>query len=246
MNRRNIRKEIEQWLQRRILVLDGAMGSLIQGYGLVEDDFRGDHFRDHPRELQGDIDLLSLTRPDVITEIHEAYLDAGADIIETNTFSATAVVQSEYDFEEPMGLTRDLNLAAARIARQSVDARNARTPENPRFVAGSIGPTGKTLSLSPRVDDPAYRDLTFAELKEAYAVQARALIEGGVDILLVETIFDTLNAKAALVAILEIFEDTGFRLPLMISATVSDASGRTLSGQTIDAFLHSITHADPL
>ena len=230
-------------LQARILVLDGAMGSTIQGFGLEEGDFRGEHFADHPSDLQGDNELLSLTRPDVIREIHDRFFAAGADIVETNTFGSNAISQSDYDLEHTV---RDLNLASARIARESADAFTAQNPDQPRFVAGAIGPTPKTLSISPDVNDPAARSLTFDALKEAYREQVDALIEGDVDVLLLETIFDTLNAKAALVAIDEGFEASGVRLPLMISVAITDASGRTLSGQTVDAFWRSVAHAKPL
>jgi 5-methyltetrahydrofolate--homocysteine methyltransferase len=230
-------------LEERILVLDGAMGSMIQGYGLTEEDFRGEHFVDHPSDLKGDNELLSLTRPDIIREIHDLFFEAGADIIETNTFGSNAISQGDYSLERTV---RELNLASARIARESADAWTAKDPSKPRFVAGAVGPTPKTLSLSPDVNDPAARSLTFDELASAYREQVEALIEGDVDILLVETIFDTLNAKAALVAIDEVFESTGVRLPLMISVAITDASGRTLSGQTVDAFWRSVSHANPL
>jgi 5-methyltetrahydrofolate--homocysteine methyltransferase len=234
---------LEQLLAQRILVLDGAMGTAIQAYRLSEADFRGQRFRDHPRDLQGDHDLLTLTRPDVVAAIHDAYLEAGSDIVETNTFTATAVSQADYGLE---GLVYELNLEAARLAKRAAAAWTARTPEKPRFVAGAIGPTNRTLSLSPDVNDPARRSLTFDQLRDAYAEQVRGLIDGGVDLLLIETIFDTLNAKAAIVAIQEVFEERGVRLPLMISVTITDRSGRTLSGQTIDAFWVSIAHAAPL
>jgi len=234
---------IETLLHDRILLLDGAMGTMIQGYGLGEDDFRGDRLGDHPGELAGDNELLSLTRPDVIEQIHESFLEAGCDIVETNTFGSNAIAQSDYGTE---ALCRELNVASARIARAAADRFTERTPDKPRFVAGAIGPTPKTLSLSPDVNDPAMRTVTFAELHDAYADQTHGLIEGGVDLLLVETIFDTLNAKAALVAIADVFEARGCRLPLMISVAITDRSGRTLSGQTVDAFYRSIAHAAPL
>ncbi|GJM20764.1 MAG: 5-methyltetrahydrofolate--homocysteine methyltransferase [Planctomycetota bacterium] len=230
-------------LDRRILIMDGAMGSLIQGYKLGESDFRGERFADSERDLQGNNDLLVLTRPDVITEIHNKYLDAGADILETNTFSSTAIAQADYALEHT---AHDLNLAAARLARAAADAASLKTPDKPRFVAGSLGPTNRTLSLSPRVEDPGYRAVTFDEVKAAYVTQVRGLIEGGVDLILVETIFDTLNAKAALMAVREVFDELGVELPLMISVTITDASGRTLSGQTLDAFWTSVAHARPL
>jgi len=230
-------------LQERVLVLDGAMGSMIQGYGLTEADFRGEIFHDHPRDLKGDNELLCLTRPDVIREIHDLYFEAGADIAETNTFGSNAISQGDYGLESTV---RELNLASARIARESADAWTAKNPEKPRFVAGALGPTPKTLSISPDVNDPSARSLDFEHLCQAYREQVEALIDGDVDLLLVETIFDTLNAKAALVAIDEVFEARGVRLPIMISVAITDASGRTLSGQTVDAFWRSVAHANPL
>jgi len=234
---------LHQLLRERILVLDGAMGTMLQGYGLTEADFRGDHFADHPSEVKGDNELLSLTRPDVIREIHDLFFEAGADIVETNTFGSNAVAQSDYGLESSV---RELNLASARIARESAHSWTAEQPSRPRFVAGAIGPTPKTLSLSPDVNDPAARALGFDQLAKAYREQIEALVEGEVDILLVETIFDTLNAKAALVAIDEVFEALGVRLPIMISVAITDASARTLSGQTVDAFWRSVAHANPL
>jgi 5-methyltetrahydrofolate--homocysteine methyltransferase len=230
-------------LEQRIVILDGAMGSMIQGFGLEEADFRGEHFPDHPSDLQGDNELLSLTRPDVIREIHDRFFEAGADLVETNTFGANAISQADYGLEHTV---RELNLASARIARESADAWTAKDPSKPRFVAGAVGPTPKTLSISPDVNDPAARSLDFDELRLAYREQVEALIEADVDVLLVETIFDTLNAKAALVAIDEVFDEMGIRLPLMISVAITDASGRTLSGQTVDAFWRSVAHAKPL
>ncbi len=239
----SLRQRLEGLLARRILVIDGAMGTMIQQQGLTEEDFRGERFRDHARPLQGDNEMLSLTRPDVIKGIHEAFLEAGADILETNTFGATSVSQAEYGME---GLVRELNLESARLARACADEWTRRTPNKPRFVAGALGPTSKTLSLSPDVNDPGFRAIDFDELSRAYEEQTRALVEGGVDILLVETIFDTLNSKAALVAIERVFDELGVRLPVMISVAITDASGRTLSGQTVEAFARSIQHADPL
>jgi 5-methyltetrahydrofolate--homocysteine methyltransferase len=233
---------LEQHLARRILVLDGAMGTMVQRYGLEEDDFRGSRFSTHPHDLKGNTDLLVLTRPDVVEAIHEAYLEAGSDIIETNTFTATAIAQADYGLES---LAYELNVEGARIARRAADAWTARTPDRPRFVAGSIGPTNRTLSISPDVANPAYRSVLFDEVRAAYADQVRGLVDGGAHLLLVETIFDTLNAKAALVAVEEVFEERGARLPVMISVTVTDRSGRTLSGQTIDAFWVSVAHARP-
>jgi 5-methyltetrahydrofolate--homocysteine methyltransferase len=238
----SITDTLDSLIARRILILDGAMGTMIQRHQLAESDFRGDRFRDHPRDLKGDNDLLVLTRPDVILGIHHQYLKAGADIIETNTFNATSVVQADYGLQ---ALAYEINLAAARLARAAADEWMRNTPDRPRFVAGAIGPANKTLSLSPDVNNPAFRAITFDELRDAYKDQIRGLIDGRVDLLLVETIFDTLNAKAALVGIQEVFEDRGVELPLMISVTVTDRSGRTLSGQTLDAFYTSIRHVKP-
>ena len=237
------RPPIEQLLANRILVLDGAMGTMIQRHDLGEDDFRGDLFRAHPQPLLGNNDLLSLTRPDIIGGIHRAYLEAGADIIETNTFSSTRVPMSDYGVEDAVS---EINRASARIARAAADEFTARTPGRPRYVAGILGPMNRTASISSDVNDPGARQVTFDELRAAYAEQARALIEGGVDILMVETIFDTLNAKAAVFAILETFDAIGTRLPLMISGTITDQSGRTLTGQTPEAFYNSLRHASPL
>ncbi len=234
---------LRELLARRILVLDGAMGTMIQRRGLSEADFRGSRFERHPNDLKGNFDVLALTRPDVLRSIHDAYFDAGADIAETNTFGATRIVLSEYGLQDT---AFEMNVAAARAARESAREWTKRTPGKPRFVAGSMGPLNKTLSLSPSVSDPGFRAVTFDEVRLAYAEQARGLIEGGVDLLLVETIFDTLNAKAALVAIEDVFEELGTRLPLMISVTITDKSGRTLSGQTVEAFWISVAHARPL
>jgi len=228
---------------RRILVLDGAMGTMIQRRGLTEADFRGARFARHSHDLRGDFDPLVLTRPDVVRGVHDAYFEAGADIVETNTFNATSIVQSEYGLQ---GHAREMNVAAARLAKESAREWTKRTPEKPRFVAGALGPLNKTLSLSPSVADPGYRAVTFDQVRESYAEQARGLVEGGADVLLLETIFDTLNAKAALVAIEEVFEEKGTRLPVMISVTIVDKSGRTLSGQTVEAFWISVAHARPL
>jgi 5-methyltetrahydrofolate--homocysteine methyltransferase len=229
-------------LATRILVLDGAMGTMIQRYKLTEEDFRGDRFRNHVKDLQGNNDLLILTRPDVISEIHGQYLEAGADIIETNTFSSTSVVQADYALEH---LAYELNLEGARLARAACDAWTAKTPDRPRFAAGSIGPANRTLSISPDVNDPAFRALTFDTLRDSYAEQVRGLIDGGCHLLLLETIFDTLNAKAGIAAIEQVFAEKGVRLPLMISFTITDKSGRTLSGQTLEAFYVSVRHARP-
>ncbi len=226
---------------RRILVLDGAMGTMIQRAQLEEADFRGPRFADWPRDLKGNNDLLSITRPDLIEEIHRAYFEAGADIAETNTFSSTRIAMADYGME---ALARDLNLAAARVARAAADAVMQLTPERPRWVAGAIGPTNRTASISPDVNDPGKRNVTFDELCVAYREQAEALVDGGVDILLVETVFDTLNCKAALFAIDEMFADLGVQLPVMVSGTITDLSGRNLSGQTAEAFWISVRHGD--
>jgi 5-methyltetrahydrofolate--homocysteine methyltransferase len=236
-------ESLKRSLEDRILVLDGAMGTMVQSFDLAEADFRGDHFADHPSELKGDNELLSLTRPDVIRQIHDQFFEAGADLVETNTFGSNAVSQADYALEHTV---RELNLASAKIARESADAWTAKEPTKPRFVAGAVGPTPKTLSLSPDVNDPAARTITFDALRDAYREQVEALLDGDVDVLLVETIFDTLNAKAALVAIEEVFEAKGFRIPIMISVAITDASGRTLSGQTVDAFWRSVAHVNPL
>lgn len=234
------RETIEQAIARRILVLDGAMGTMIQRRGLTEDDFRGEEFRNHPIRLQGNNDMLVLTRPDVIAAIHREYLEAGADIIETDTFNAQAISQAEYGTES---LVKRINTAAANIARAEADRMTATTPDKPRYVAGSVGPTGKTASMSPDVDNPAFRAVDFDTLRAAYAEQMEALVEGGVDMLLIETIFDTLNAKAALDAAEDVFRRVERRVPLMLSVTIADAAGRTLSGQTVEAFLTSVAHA---
>jgi len=238
-----MKRTLESLLAERIVVLDGAMGTMIQTYKLGEDDFRGERFKAHAKELKGDNDLLCLTRPDVVRQIHDAYLDAGADVIETNTFNANAISQADYALESAV---YDMNLAAAKIAREAADAFTRKTPDRPRFVAGALGPTNRTLSISPQVNDPSFRAVSFDQVREAYREQARALLDGGVDTLLVETIFDTLNAKAALVAIEELFASGRARVPVMISVTITDKSGRTLSGQTVDAFWTSIRHARPL
>src|SRR5687768_248533 len=229
-------------LAERILVLDGAMGTMIQRLQLNEDDFRGARFRTHGQALKGNSDLLVLTQPDAVAAIHAQYYEAGADIVETNTFTATSISQADYGLAH---LAYEINVEGARVARRVADDWTARTPERPRLVAGSIGPTNRTLSISPDVNNAAFRASTFDEMREAYQEQARGLIEGGCHLLLLETIFDTLNAKAALVGIEEAFDALGVRLPLMISVTVTDRSGRTLSGQTLDAFYVSIEHARP-
>ena len=223
----------------RILVLDGAMGTMIQRHSLQEVDFRGEPFANHPLPLKGNNDVLSITRPDVIEGIHRAYLEAGADIVETNTFSSTTIAQADYGLESE---AFEMNRCAAALARMAADAQTAATPERPRFVAGALGPTNKTASLSPDVNNPGFRAVTFDELVAAYKEQALGLMAGGSDILLIETIFDTLNAKAALFAVQEAYDVAGFELPIMISGTITDASGRTLSGQTTEAFLISMSH----
>ena len=234
-------KTIEQLANERILILDGAMGTMIQRLGLQEEDFRTPGLKDHPILLKGNNELLSLSRPEAIKLIHEQYLEAGADILETNTFSATTIAQGEHKCEH---LVREMNLESARLAREACDAFTKKDPSKPRFVAGAIGPTNKTASLSPDVNDPGFRAVHFDDLVTAYAEQTEALLDGGVDLLLVETIFDTLNAKAAFFAIDQVFEKRGQRVPLMCSVTITDASGRTLSGQTIEAFLISMGHVE--
>ena len=228
-------------LEKRIAILDGAMGTMIQRFKLTEEQYRGERFKDFERDVKGNNELLSLTRPDVISAIHEGYLAAGADIVETNTFGATTVAQADYDMA---GLAREMNLQSAKLARAACDKFS--TPDKPRFVAGALGPTPKTASISPDVNDPGARNVDFEALRAAYYEQVEALVEGGSDLLLVETIFDTLNAKAALFAIDEYFEHSGERLPIIISGTVTDASGRILSGQTVTAFWYSVRHAQPL
>lgn len=230
---------INNELKEKILVLDGAMGTMLQEYNFSEEDFRGERFKDYPSSLKGNNDLLSLTQPKAIAEVHAKYFEAGADIVETNTFSGTTIAMADYNMEE---LVYELNFESARIAKEVADKFTKANPEKPRFVAGSIGPTNKTASLSPDVNRPEYRAITFDELRIAYKQQIEALIDGGVDVLLVETIFDTLNAKAALFAIEEVKEEREIDTPVMVSGTITDASGRTLSGQTVEAFLTSISH----
>ena len=232
-------RNIWQELEKRILVLDGAMGTMLQQYKFTEEDFRGERFKDFHIPLQGNNDLLSITQPKAIKEIHTKYLEAGADIIETNTFSGTSIAMADYELED---IVYELNYQSAKIAKEAAQEFTLKTPEQPRFVAGSIGPTNKTASMSPNVNDPAFRAVTFDELKTAYKEQVEALVDGGVDLLLVETIFDTLNAKAALFAIEEVKEERNLDIPIMVSGTITDASGRTLSGQTVEAFLISISH----
>lgn len=228
-------------LRQRIAILDGAMGTMIQRYKLGEADYRGERFKDHAKDLKGNNELLVFTRPDVISEIHEQYLAAGADLIETNTFGATSVAQDDYGLPE---IARELNVVGAQLARAACDKYS--TLDKPRFVAGALGPTPRTASISPDVNDPAARNVDFDELRAAYYEQAEGLLEGGADVFLVETIFDTLNAKAAIFALDELMENTGERLPVIVSGTVTDASGRILSGQTVTAFWHSVRHAKPI
>lgn len=230
---------ILQEINKRILVLDGAMGTMLQRYNFSEEDFRGERFVNFPHSLKGNNDLLSLTQPQAIRDIHAQYFEAGADIVETNTFSGTTIGMADYHLED---LVYELNFESAKIAREVADEFTAKNPEKPRFVAGSIGPTNRTASMSPDVNDPGFRAVTFDELRIAYKQQVEALIDGGVDLLLVETIFDTLNAKAALFSIEEVKEERNIDIPIMVSGTITDASGRTLSGQTVEAFLISISH----
>jgi 5-methyltetrahydrofolate--homocysteine methyltransferase len=232
-------KTIYDILQERILILDGAMGTMVQRHSLTEEDFRKGWFEDHPSPLKGNNDLLSLTRPEIIKDIHRQYFAAGADIAETNTFSGTTIAQADYSLEKAV---YDINYQSAKIAREVADEFTAAEPHKPRFVAGSIGPTNRTASISPDVNDPGFRAITFDQLVEAYAQQVKALIDGGVDILLVETVFDTLNAKAALFAIDKVFDEIGKVYPIMVSGTITDQSGRTLTGQTTEAFLISVSH----
>jgi 5-methyltetrahydrofolate--homocysteine methyltransferase len=232
-------KTIQEILKERILILDGAMGTMIQRHKLEEEDFRKNWFENHPKSLKGNNDLLSLTRPEIIKEIHAQYFEAGADIAETNTFSGTWIAQADYGLEK---FVYDINYHSAKIAKEVADEWTAKDPDKPRFVAGSIGPTNRTASISPDVNDPGFRGISFDELVNAYKEQVNALMDGGVDLLLVETIFDTLNAKAALFAIDEVYETRGVKLPIMVSGTITDQSGRTLTGQTTEAFLISISH----
>lgn len=230
---------IYQEIQKRILVLDGAMGTMLQEYKFTEEDFRGERFKDFPIPLQGNNDLLSITQPEAVKEVHRKYFAAGADIVETNTFSGTTIAMADYQMED---LVYELNYESAKIAKEVAEEFTQLTPSKPRFVAGSIGPTNRTASMSPDVNDPGYRAVTFDELRIAYKQQIEALLDGGADILLVETVFDTLNAKACLFAIEEVKEERNIEVPIMVSGTITDASGRTLSGQTAEAFLISISH----
>jgi 5-methyltetrahydrofolate--homocysteine methyltransferase len=233
---------LKQAAKERILILDGAMGTMIQRYKLDEPGYRGTRFKKHTRDLKGNNDLLVLTQPKIISEINNAYFEAGADIVETNTFNAQAISQSDYGLED---IAYELNVAAARLAREAADAWTKKTPDKPRFVAGAIGPTNRTASISPDVNNPGFRNVSFDALVEAYATQARGLIEGGVDVILIETIFDTLNAKAAGFAVERVFDQLGVRLPVMLSDTITDLSGRNLSGQTPEAFWYSLKHLRP-
>ncbi|KAA1244822.1 homocysteine S-methyltransferase family protein [Aquimarina sp. RZ0] len=232
-------KDIRKILEERILVLDGAMGTMLQRHKFTEEDFRGERFKDWSVSVQGNNDLLSITQPEAIKEVHRLYFEAGADIVETNTFSGTTIAMADYEMEE---LVYELNFQSAKIAKEVADEFTAKEPNKPRFVAGSIGPTNRTASMSPDVNDPGFRAVTFDELRIAYKQQVEALIDGGSDILLVETIFDTLNAKAALFAIEEVKDERSIEIPVMVSGTITDASGRTLSGQTAEAFLISVSH----
>ncbi len=243
MNRDKNIAALRSALGNRILILDGAMGTMIQRHKLTEADYRGERFKDWPRDLKGNNDLLVLTQPDIIRGIHDAYFEAGADIAETNTFNAQSISMADYGMER---LAFEINVAAAKLAREAADKYTALAPGKPRFVAGAIGPTNRTASLSPDVNNPGFRNVSFDELVEAYSEQTRGLIEGGVDAILIETVFDTLNAKAAGFAVKQTFEQTGVELPLMISGTITDLSGRNLSGQTAEAFWYSIRHLRPL
>ena len=233
-------QQLEAAASARIVMLDGAMGTMIQQLGLSEENFRGELLADHNTDVKGNNDLLSLTRPDAIRSIHDAFLEAGADIVTTNTFNSTVMSQADYGTEH---LVREMNIAAARLASQAV--RAAETQEHPRFAAGALGPTSKTASISPDVADPGYRAVTFDDLRQGYLEAAAGLVEGGVDLLVLETVFDTLNAKAAIFALEELFAELGYRLPLILSGTITDLSGRTLTGQTTEAFWNSVRHARP-
>lgn len=238
-----VRQQIEAQLKQRILLIDGGMGTMIQGYKLEEQDYRGERFANWHCDLKGNNDLLVLSQPQLIKEIHSAYLEAGADILETNTFNATTIAMADYEMES---LSEEINFAAAKLAREVADEWTAKTPDKPRYVAGVLGPTNRTCSISPDVNDPGYRNVSFDELVEAYSESTRALIRGGADLILIETIFDTLNAKACAFAVDSVFEELGVALPVMISGTITDASGRTLSGQTTEAFYNSLRHVRPL
>lgn len=234
---------LKQLFREKILILDGAMGTMIQQHKLEENDYRGERFADWPSDLKGNNDLLVLTQPEIIVNIHREYLAAGADILETNTFNATSISMADYNMES---LVREINVEAAKLAKQAADEFTAKTPEKPRFVAGVLGPTNRTASISPDVNDPGMRNITYDQLVTSYKEACHGLIEGGSDLILIETIFDTLNAKAAAFAVAEVFEEIGYELPVMISGTITDASGRTLSGQTSEAFYYSLRHIKPL
>lgn len=240
--RSNAKTVLAEAAEKRILILDGAMGTMIQRHKLEEEDYRGEQFADWHCDVKGNNDLLVITQPDIIYQIHCDYFEAGADIIETNTFNATTIAMADYDMQAQ---SRDINLAAARLARKAADEYTAKTPNKPRFVAGVLGPTNRTASISPDVNDPGKRNVTFDELVEAYCESTEALIEGGVDLIMLETIFDTLNAKAAAYAVESVFDKLGKSLPVMVSGTITDASGRTLSGQTAEAFYYSMRHINP-
>jgi 5-methyltetrahydrofolate--homocysteine methyltransferase len=242
MTKKDIRAALEKAASERILIIDGAMGTMIQRHKLDEAGYRGERFKDWPRDVKGNNDLLVLTQPRIIQDIHEQYLAAGADIIETNTFNAQRISMADYGMED---LSYEINVAAAKLARAAADKYTKLTPDKPRFVAGAVGPTNRTASISPDVNNPGFRNVTFDELREAYKEQVKGLVEGGADIILIETIFDTLNAKAAGLATLEVFEELGVELPVMISGTITDRSGRTLSGQTPEAFWYSMRHLRP-
>ncbi len=238
----NTKQKLEAIARERILIMDGAMGTMIQKHKLQEADYRGERFKDWPSDLKGNNDLLVLTKPEVICEIHSQFLAAGADIIETNTFNGTSISMGDYDMQS---LAYEINVEGAKLARRAADEWTAKTPNKPRFVAGAIGPTNKTLSVSPDVNNPGYREVSFDEVVEAYKTQVEGLIDGGVDIILIETVFDTLNAKAAIFATQDVYEERGVDLPIMLSCTVTDMSGRNLSGQTIEAFWYSVRHCRP-
>ncbi len=239
----SIKQKIEAQLKQRILLIDGGMGTMIQGYQLQERDYRGERFANWHCDVKGNNDLLVLTQPQLIKDIHSAYLEAGADILETNTFNATTIAMADYDMQS---FSAEINFAAAQLAREAAEEWTAKTPNKPRYVAGVLGPTNRTCSLSPDVNDPGYRNITFDQLVIAYSESTRALIKGGSDLILIETIFDTLNAKACAFAVDSVFEELGVTLPVMISGTITDASGRTLSGQTTEAFYNSLRHVRPL
>jgi 5-methyltetrahydrofolate--homocysteine methyltransferase len=242
MTREERLEQLGSAVKERILILDGAMGTMIQRHKLDEDDYRGERFKDFDRDLKGNNDLLVLTQPEIIRDIHSGYLEAGADIIGTNTFNAQAISQADYGLED---LSYEMNVAAAKLAREAADEWEARTPDRPRYVAGAIGPTNRTASISPDVNNPGFRNVSFDDLMEAYSTQVRGLIEGGVDLILIETVFDTLNAKAAGYAVEEVFDEIDVKLPIMISGTITDLSGRNLSGQTPEAFWYSMRHLRP-